>query len=264
LQRWWIDWFKQANLLAKYADAASIIRSKEMAAGSGMYPRDVLLKAMRGRLYNWVDQDGWRWYSMAAVGDISESLDVLAQSIGSLLVRAADRWRTVPPGNPGDVLTHQAADEPPVWLPGGGGGGAFAGALVRNLANQSIPNSTTVAVAFTAELYDTDDIHDNATNNTRLTVPADWVKARLTASVHWTSASAASRYLAIKRNGSDFDGGARDFRSGVFSAYTVISTPVIAVTPGQFFEMMVWHNIGGALSVIGPSGATYFAIERVE
>lgn len=122
-ERFWVDWFSQANRLAKYADAASQIRAKELTKGTGLYPRDVLLAAMRGRLYTWIDETGWKWYSMAAVGDISESLDVLAQKIGSVLVRATDRWRAPPAGDVGDVLTYQGPADAPTWTPPAGGGG---------------------------------------------------------------------------------------------------------------------------------------------
>lgn len=122
-QLYWIDWFRQANLLAKYADPMSQARAKIMTAGTGLYPRDVLLSAMRGRLWHWADSSGWKWYSMAAIGDISESLDVLAQTLGDVLVRAGDRWRSAGSGDLDDVLTHQGPDNPPAWLPGGGGGG---------------------------------------------------------------------------------------------------------------------------------------------
>lgn len=125
-QRFWIDWFRQANLLAKYVDAASQRRAIEMTKGSGAYPRDVLLAAMRGRLFTWVDETGWRWYSMAAIGDISESLDVLAQTVGSVLVRAVDRWREPPPGVVGQVLTHQGPDAPPIWSAGAAGSLSFS------------------------------------------------------------------------------------------------------------------------------------------
>lgn len=54
---------------------------------------------------------------------------------------------------------------------GGGSSGAAHGARVKRSANQSIGNNTLTAVAFTAEDYDTDTIHDNSTNNSRLTIP---------------------------------------------------------------------------------------------
>lgn len=122
-QRWWISWFKQANLLAKYADAASQRRAIELTKGTGLYPRDILLKTMRGRLYYWTDPTGKTWYPMAAVQDISDSLDVLAQDPGNVLVRAADRWRKAGPDTPsvGHVLTYVSAALPPLWAAGGGG-----------------------------------------------------------------------------------------------------------------------------------------------
>lgn len=122
-QRFWIDWFKQANLLAKYADAMSVARAKEITANTGMYPRDIMLAAMRGRLYTWVDQNGWRWYPVAAKQDISESLDVLAQTIGSILFRATDLWRSPLPGNAGEVMLNQGGGNLPIWSPAPGLGG---------------------------------------------------------------------------------------------------------------------------------------------
>ncbi len=123
LHKYWVDWFRQANFLAKYADAASHIRAIELTAHTGLYPRDIILSAMRGRLYSWADSSGWKWFPMAAIQDISDSLDVLAQTVGSVLVRAVDRWRAAGPAVPsiGDALTYQGASLPPVWAAAGAG-----------------------------------------------------------------------------------------------------------------------------------------------
>ncbi len=49
---------------------------------------------------------------------------------------------------------------------------AAHGARVKRASGDfSVGNNTLTAVAFTAEDYDTDTIHDNSTNNTRLTIP---------------------------------------------------------------------------------------------
>ncbi len=77
-QLWWIDWFTQANKLAKYADPMSQVRAIDMTKGTGLYPRDVLLKAMRGRLHWWADETGWKWFPMAATQAVSNSLDTVA------------------------------------------------------------------------------------------------------------------------------------------------------------------------------------------
>jgi len=145
-QRFWVDWFRQANLLAKYVDAASMTMAIRLTKGSGLYPRDVLLAAMRGRLYHWADQDGWRWFSVAAIGDISESLDVLAQTVGSVLVRATDRWRTPAPGAAGDILTTPGPPGVPLWLPPAGSGG---------ITQEELPG-TPIIPDGTKNLYDFD------------------------------------------------------------------------------------------------------------
>ncbi len=145
-QRFWVDWFKQANLLAKYADPMTQIRAKELTAHTGMYPRDIILAAMRGRLYTWVDDNGWRWYPVAAIDDISESLDVLAQTVGSVLVRAVDRWRAPAPGNLDEVLTLKGSPAIPVWAASAGGGGI----------TQEVVPGTPIVVDGTKTFYDID------------------------------------------------------------------------------------------------------------
>ncbi|HET98798.1 MAG TPA: hypothetical protein ENH89_00190 [Aurantimonas coralicida] len=154
-QRWWNDWFRQANLLTHYVDAASQRRAIELTAGTGKYPRDILLQAMRGRLYTWIDQNGNRWYPMAGIQDISESLDVLAQTVGSVLVRAVDRWRAPPPGTVGQVLTNVGPDDPPVWADAGGGGGV---SQVTLPATPIIPDGTKNAYDIDVSIYATLDV----------------------------------------------------------------------------------------------------------
>ena len=154
-QRYWVDWFKQANLLAKYADANSQRTAIQLTKGTGKYPRDLLLQAMRGRLYTWTDQFGWRWYSMAARQDISESLDVLAQTIGSVLVRGQAWWAAAAGGVLGDVLTHRGPADPPEWLAPAGGGGITQ----EQLAGTPIsPDNTVSSYEFDVSAYMSVDI----------------------------------------------------------------------------------------------------------
>lgn len=261
-QRWWIDWFKQANLLAKYASDMDQARAIEMTKGSGMYPRDVLLKAMRGRLYFWADETGWKWYSVAAQQDVSNSLDALGQTVGSILVRALDRWRPPVPGNINDVMTYKGDTAPPVWAAPGGGGMSFGGALVTSLSNQAIPKNTWVKLNFTSEAYDTDALHDNAVNPSRLTVPVDWTRVRLTAAVQWASGSTARRGILFYKNNANFPGQAVNLFQAAYPTHFPISSPAIACVAGDYFEVLVFQATASTINVIGPSNNTYFAMER--
>ena len=263
IERFWSDWFTQANKLAKYADAMSQVRAIQMTKGSGMYPRDVLLKAMRGRLYAWTTPDGWKWYSMAAIGDVSESLDILAQTIGSVLVRAVDRWRAPPPGVIGDTLTYQGEEAPPIWASAAPPAAFQGGALVVKTGNQSIPASTVTALAFAGEAYDTDALHDPVTNNNRLTVPAGFNRVRLTGAVIWASSAVGDRIIWFRKNGANFIGQSAHHLEASTNTEDSIASPVVEVVAGDWFELVVFQNSGAALNLIGPDNNTSFSIELV-
>lgn len=46
--------------------------------------------------------------------------------------------------------------------------------FVRNSSDQSMTGASYNIVSFNAEVYDTHGMHDNATNNSRLTIPTGW------------------------------------------------------------------------------------------
>lgn len=48
---------------------------------------------------------------------VSESLDALGQTIGSIIVRAADGWTILEPGPEGYILTSHGPDQLPSWEP---------------------------------------------------------------------------------------------------------------------------------------------------
>ncbi len=263
-QRFWNDWFSQANKLAKYADPMSQVRAIEMTKGTGQYPRDVLLMAMRGSLYYWADATGWKWFSVASIQGLSDSLDILAQTVGSVLVRATDRWRTPTPGILNDLLTLKGSPLVPVWASPAGGGVAFGGCLLGKSAGQTINNATFTVLTWDTEVYDTDDLHDNVTNNSRITIPAGWLKCRLSAGVRWTSNNVNDRIVHFKKNGSTFPGMAQHNRPAANNSEdSIVSAPIDCVA-GDYFECQVWQDRGAGLNIIGPHNNIYFAIERLK
>ena len=262
-QKFWVDWFTQANLLAKYADPIQQVRAMEMTKGSGLYPRDVLLMAMRGSLYWWADATGWKWFSMASIQGISDSLDVLAQTVGSVLVRATDRWRTPTPGVINDVLTLKGTPAIPEWVAAAGGGVAFGAALVTKTGNQAVVKNTWTAMIYNAEVYDTDAIHDNAVNPTRLTVPTGWNKVRLLAGIIWASNNTGQRIISIQKNGAWVTPRPSLRTPGLGNASACIVSPPLDVVATDYFEFMVFQNTSGNLNALGPSDPSYFAMERV-
>lgn len=263
-QLFWIDWFRQANLLAKYADPMSMARAILMTKDTGLYPRDVLLKAMRGRLYTWADETGWRWYPVAAIGDISETLDVLAQTVGDILVRATDRWRTPPAGTPGDVLTVQGANQPPAWQPVVVPPTSFAGAMVSLAGNFSVSHNSLTIVPWTLEQEDVGGWHESVTNPSRLTVPAGVSHVVLNANVNWQNLSSGRRLIQFLKNGSQVAGtNGVDHPNSSNINTQVLMSAALAVVAGDYFELQVLQARGGNLNMQQNFALTYFAARSV-
>ena len=136
-------------------------------------------------------------------------------------------------------------------------GPALVGASVTRTATQSISNSTETAMQFTAEDWDSNNFHDNATNNSRLTVPTGLGGYYLMTSwIPWPSGS-YRRFIDIWKNSqatgkllvrSDSSG-----NTGEFSQAISIMEFLVA---GDYVELYVWQGSGGSVNVDG--GANLF------
>lgn len=96
-------------------------------AGRGwpQMPRDLAISSMRGTMWTY-DAEGVRRYPMQAASKVSESLDVLAQVEGMMLVRSGSLWVPIAPGDTtGKVLTWNNATKLPTWEDAGGAGGFY-------------------------------------------------------------------------------------------------------------------------------------------
>lgn len=113
--------------------------------------------------------------------------------------------------------------------------------LVYQTAIQSLIQSSYTALTWGAEVYDTDSIHDNSTNPTRFTVPADCSLIKLYWHIRVTG-SASPMYVRVHKNGG---------ASGIPELPTIdiysdngilqssFTSPPIPVTPGDYFEIKV-------------------------
>lgn len=123
-------------------------------------------------------------------------------------------------------------------------------------SSQALSNNTFTAIAFNAESYDTDAIHDNASNNTRLTCKTAG-KYQIYGRVVFAGSTVNQRAARIRLNNSgDLD---YDERNGASSGTEL--TPVSVFTEYQlavndYVELLGWQNSGGNLDVLF-SGATY-------
>jgi hypothetical protein len=144
----------------------------------------------------------------------------------------------------------------------GAASGAFQGALVRKTSNQTIPHNTTTVLSWDAEEYDTDNIHDNATNNTRLTVPSGATHVRVNLGVIFASNNVGERFISVIKNGGAFNGRAASRKLAASFSHTNVSTPVLEVTDGDYFEATVIQTSGADLDVL-TAAEVWFAVEIV-
>jgi hypothetical protein len=128
---------------------------------------------------------------------------------------------------------------------------ASVGARVYKAAAQSIPNASQTAVIFDTERFDPYGFHDNAVNNTRLTVPAgrggDYVISFASA---WAPHATGRRQVQLRLNGVtpmaiDTDAATSDLtlpnRGTLTTTYTLAA--------GDYVEAVVYQTSGGALDL---------------
>lgn len=120
---------------------------------------------------------------------------------------------------------------------------------------QAISNNTLTRVAFDSELYDTG-LHDNVTNNSRITVPAggDVGTWTLIAGVTWQTSFGTTGYTAlriIKNNTGDLVPG--DYRPVFNDATFGPVQPLVGIDPnpsvGDFYEVFVRHTAGASRNI---------------
>lgn len=129
-------------------------------------------------------------------------------------------------------------------------GATARGAHVTHNAAQSIANATLTKLAFNTERFDTDTIHDNATNNTRLTCKTAGKYLIIGQVAFATNATGEARIAQIKFNNVDYIGVAyrKPIGGGVVETLVEIST-VYDLAVNDYVELVVYQDSGGALNV---------------
>lgn len=132
---------------------------------------------------------------------------------------------------------------------------------VTDSSDQTIANSTLVAVNWDTELYDTDGFHDNVTNNNRLTVPAGAGNVyMLVCGIVWAPNASGVRRVMIRKNGTTVLASHRS--NAVDSGETHAS--LIAFDDagvGDYYEVLVEQTSGGNLDLQTTTDGSFFAIE---
>jgi hypothetical protein len=144
-------------------------------------------------------------------------------------------------------------------LPSASMGKAIA-AHVMKTADQSIADSTVTALAFGTETFDTDTIHDNSTNNSRLTCKTAglyWIYG----DVSWTNTN-CRKILQVLFNAEANPRARIDQIDASFTSQHV--GVLIDMAVNDYVQLQVYQSSGGAIDVKGSVGDfTHFGMIRM-
>jgi hypothetical protein len=119
-------------------------------------------------------------------------------------------------------------------------------------------------IPYPAEDWDTDGFHDNATNNSRLTIPAgsNISKVRLIVGVAGSGMGAGR--VDIYKNGAVVSGApALELRDTLRDGRWALSSSPVEVVPGDYFEVETWNRETSSKSIVADE-TSFFALEVVE
>jgi len=128
-------------------------------------------------------------------------------------------------------------------------------------ANQSITNNTETPVQFDNESYDTDTMHDNVTNNTRITFTTAGIYS-ISGNVVWAAGAGGRRNVTVKLNGTTYlvqqelPLSSTNDASGSFSLQH-------SFTAGDYIEVNVYQSSGGAINLNAAGSPCYVSAFRV-
>ena len=157
-----------------------------------------------------------------------------------------------------DMLLKGAGDGvPPTEIPD-----YTQGARVYHSANQSIPNGTFTILAFDSEQYDTDNIHSNTTNNSRLTCKTAG-KYLIIANIMWLYIGSPSggRAVRLLLNGVGQYCGQETSAPVAWWGWEMLATTILSLSVNDYVEVTVSHNQGSAINI--DHEGTFFAMHRI-
>lgn len=120
-------------------------------------------------------------------------------------------------------------------------------ARVYHSVAQSIPNAVATPLAFDSERFDTDNIHDTATNNNRLTCKTAGTYL-ISATVAFNANATGTRRAFIKLNGANYIAATTVPAASGIATRLNLST-LYALRVWDYVECEVFQDSGGALNI---------------
>lgn len=130
-------------------------------------------------------------------------------------------------------------------------------------ANQTLADATLTSIAFNAESYDVGAMHDNSTNNSRITIPSSGAGIYLFhAQVTFTANATGRRTIHLYKNGSQIAEAKLFNNDGSIETVLQVSAHDNA-SVNDYFEVKAYQNRGGTLDVVLGERVTFFSAIKV-
>lgn len=185
--------------------------------------------------------NGVKW---AAAGSGSVASDTIWDAAGDLAVgTGADTAARLAVGAAFKKLQVNSGATALEWV------GAIGARAYLATSAQSISNSTHTALQFNAESFDSNTLHDNSTNNTRLTIPTGMTgKWMFAGGAEFAANATGQRQITLKKNGTTFLTQSIQVATSAFDQ-EVLVIDVLSMTAADYMELHAYQTSGGSLNV---------------
>lgn len=187
-------------------------------------------------------------------GSVTLALDssaVIAPTIvdakGDLIAATADNTPArLGVGTNGQVLTADSTASTGLKWATPSSGSTFVGCALYRSGTGTISNATATIIDWNSERLDTNAFHDNATNNTRITIPSGYAgKYLITWQWGFNFNASGYRQVQILLNGTQLP---QSYNLVTMNGYTTQSAAIVyPLSVGDYLQLEVTQNSGGSL-----------------
>jgi hypothetical protein len=198
---------------------------------------------------------GAAWVSLDDPNAIQNSI---VDAKGDLITATADNTPArLAVGTNAQVLTADSTTATGLKWATPASGSTFVGASAYKTGAQSVTSGTATLVTWDAEFFDTNGFHDNATNNSRMTIPAGYGGKYLVTAIVNPVAAGGYREFALYKNGTIY----LTFYAVVQTSYaSILLSTIVSCVATDYLELKFYQNSGSNLNLNSGADSGSFSV----